>query len=355
MTVALIGCGAVSEFLYTHALRVLGREGVTETIALVDPNPAQTAKVAESFPLARRYRDLDELLAERPAELMIIATPNRFHAEMAVACLERGAHVLCEKPMALSVTECDQMLRTAEAASRALAVGHFRRFFPSTTLIRDVLSAKLLGRVQSFRCTWCHAYDWPGKSAFKFQRKDSGGGVLMDHGTHMIDLLLWWLGDAVALQYQDDAMGGVEANCWAWLETVDGIQGTIRLSHDWSSLGESRFVVECEKGWIAYVNDVVDRIQWKLWPPEPQLDAVLRSLCGRLKTGTPFLDCFADQLRNVVRTALTECPSRASAEDARKGLALIEACYRSRTLLDMPWMDEGESRRAKELADARFA
>jgi predicted dehydrogenase len=355
MTVALIGCGAVSELLYTHALRTLAREGVTETIALVDPNPERAAKLGESFPGARRYRDLDELRAERPAELVILATPNRLHAEMAVACLERGAHVLCEKPIALTVAECDRMLRTAETARRVLAVGHFRRFFPSTRLVKEVLSANLLGPVRSFRCTWCHEYDWPGKSVFKFKRNESGGGVLMDHGTHMIDLLLWWLGDAVVLRYQDDAMGGVEANCRACLETAGGTQGTISLSHDWSSLGESRFVVECEKGWIAYVNDVVDRIQWGLRPPEPRLNAMLGSLSGRLKQGTPFLDCFADQLRNVVLTALAECPPRASAEDARKGLALIEACYRGRTLLDMPWMEKGESRRAKELADVTFA
>jgi predicted dehydrogenase len=354
-TVALIGCGAVSELLYTHALRALAGEGVTETSALVDPDPERTAKVGEYFPEAQRYRDLDELLTERPPELAIIAAPNRFHAEMAVACLERGAHVLCEKPMALTVAECDRMLRAAEAARRVLAVGHFRRFFPSTKLVKEVLRSRLLGPVQSFRCAWCHAYDWPGRSAFKFRRKESGGGVLMDHGTHMIDLLLWWLGDAAVLRYQDDAMGGVEANCRALLEAAGGARGTISLSHDWSFLGENRFVLECEKGWIAYVNDVVDRVQWGLRPPDPQLNATLASLDAGLKRGTPLPDCFAAQLRHVVRAARGGGPLQAAAEDARKGLALIEACYRGRTLLDMPWLDEAESRRAKELADALSA
>ena len=253
---------------------------------LVDPNPAQTAKVAESFPVARRYRDLDELLAERPAELTdhchrTVSTPKwRWRV------WKRGSHALREAHGALG-----HRMRSDAPHRRDGLPSTSGRPLPAILPVDHAdqrrAERQALGRVQSFRCTWCHAYDWPGKSAFKFQRKDSGGGVPMDHGTHMIDLLLWWLGDAVALQYQDDAMGGVEA--------VLGVAGDGRghPGNDSSRirlvfLGESRFVVECEKGWIAYVNDVVDRIQWKLWPPEPRLNAALLSPCGRLKPGTPF-------------------------------------------------------------------
>jgi predicted dehydrogenase len=305
-----------------------------------------------SFPEARCYSNPTELLANGVPDLAIIATPNRLHAEMAVTCLSKGSHVLCEKPMAPTTSECDQMIDAAETANRTLAVDHFRGFFPSTLLIKRVLDTDLLGSIKSFRCTWCHEYDWPGRSAFKFQRKESGGGVLMDHGTHVIDLLLWWLGAIAVVRYQDDAMGGVEANCCALLETAGRVQGTIHLSHDWSVLDDNRFIIDCEKGSIGYIQDVVDRVDYCLHTPHHTLKPWLDGMVARMKKGIQVLDCFTDHLRNVILTITRKGPYTASARRAREGIALIEECYKIRTLLDMPWMDQSELRRAKELANS---
>jgi len=254
--------------------------------------------------------------------------------------------------MALTLSQCDHMINAAEAARCVLAVAHFRRFFPSTQMIKRILDAGLLGAITSFRCTWCQSYNWPGKSPFKFKRKESGGGVLMDHGTHIIDLLLWWLGDVAAVRYQDDAIGGVEANCHVSLKMRNGVPGVIRLSHDWTLLHENRFLIECEKGWIAYVNDVVDRIEWGLRRREYALKAKLSSMIAHMPTGVDFLDCFATPLRHIVRALSDAERPTVSAQAARKGIALIEECYRNRTLLDMPWHDDAELRRARELASA---
>lgn len=151
MTVALVGCGAVSELLYAKALDMLAGEGVIETLALVDPNPAQTAKIGQTLGTARQYRSLDQMLAEVTSDLAIIAVPHQLHIDLTVACLEQGIHTLCEKPMATTAADCDRMIATAEKAGRLLAVGHFRRFFPSCQLTKNVLDARLLGPVKSFR------------------------------------------------------------------------------------------------------------------------------------------------------------------------------------------------------------
>src|SRR5262245_44048391 len=175
--VALVGCGAASEILYTDALDKLSREGVVELTALVDPNPERTSKIGKTFPLARHFRDADTMLAETAPDLAIVVTPHRFHADLAVKCLEKRLHVLCEKPMATTTADCDRMLEAAEKAERLLAVGHFRRFFPSSMMVKRILDAGLLGAVRSFRFLEGEVYSWPAQTASFFKRAEAGGGV----------------------------------------------------------------------------------------------------------------------------------------------------------------------------------
>ena len=357
-TVALIGCGAVSDVLYAQALDVLASEGLTETVALVDPDSTRTSKIGETLPTARQYRDLSAMLAEITPEIAIIATPHRFHAELAVACMEKGIHVLCEKPMALTTADCDQMIETAVKSGCILAVGHFRRFFPSCEIIKSFLDAGLLGSVRSFRVLEGWTYSWPAQSASFFKRADAGGGVLIDAGAHTMDLLLWWLGDVAEVCYKDDAMGGVEANCQMHLKMASGVNGFVQLSRDWPL--PNKYVIECEKGWIVYTSDVADRVEWGLHASNYGLESQLRMKSGAngtkartLGSGVPeFMDCFVAQLRNVVSAICRREPLRVPGTEARKTVALIERCYRDRKLLNMPWLDKEEVRRAEELANA---
>ena len=92
-------------------------------------------KCAASCPRASRRADLSEVLPRTHKSLVIVALPHNLHAPVTIKALEAGAHVLCEKPMARTVEECDLMLNAAAAADRLVAVGHFRRFFPVAKLI----------------------------------------------------------------------------------------------------------------------------------------------------------------------------------------------------------------------------
>jgi hypothetical protein len=168
--------------------------------------------------------------------------------------------------------------------------------------------------------------------------------------------MLWWLGDVREVVYEDDAMGGVEANCLLRLRMVNGARGVVQLSRDWPL--PNRYVIECEKGWLTYTCDVVDRIEWGLQESDYGLDAQIRRLAkpsreaqrqlsGRV---TPFMDCFADQLRNAVAAAQGKQSVKVPGKDARKTVALIEHCYRTRRLLPMAWLDEIEVIKATELA-----
>lgn len=358
LSTALIGCGAVTQILYTPPLAKLERAGVIEMVALVDPNPESTARVGKTLSTARQYQDLQTMLADCTLDLAIIAAPHRFHAELTTTCLERNIHVLCEKPMALTITDCDRMVKAADKAGCLLAVGHFRRFFPSTKMVKDILNAGLLGGVKSFRFLDGETYDWPAQTASPFKRAESGGGVLIDIGAHTIDLLLWWLGDVAEFCYQDDAMGGVEANCQISLRMISGAKGIVQLSRDCPL--PNRYLVECEKGWIAYKCDVVDRIEWGLYNSDYGLDAEIHPMAAPTQVTMRelgpsvlgYYDCFAAQLENVVAAIHGREILCVPGTEARKCIALIEKCYSNRTLLEMPWLEVVEIRRALELANA---
>lgn len=354
--VVVVGCGAVSEILYAEALSSLAKEGVVRTEAFVDPNPERTSKMGKLFPLARCFQGLERMLAETAPDLAIIATPHRFHADLSVSCLEKGVHVLCEKPMATNTADCGRMIEAAERAGRVLAVGHFKRFFPACEMIKNVLDAGLLGAVRRFRFLEGETFSWPAQSASFFRRAESGGGVLIDAGAHTIDLLLWWLGDIAAVRYKDDAMGGIEANCRIHLKMASGADGLVQLSQDWPL--PNRYWIECTKGWLTYRCDMVNRIEWGLHQSDFGLNAELRVMAARTRVGMRelgsavpgFLDNFKAQLRNVIAAIHGTEPLQVSGKEARRAVALIENCYRNRAPLEMPWLDALEMRRARELA-----
>lgn len=357
VSIALIGCGAVAETMYALSLQRLGKEGATEVVALVDPSPLRTSAVGSWLPAARRFTDLDAMLAAVRPEIAVIATPHRSHPELTIRCLDDGIHVLVEKPMAITTAECDEMLAAAARTGGMLAVGHFRRFFPACQTIKAMLVDGVLGAVRSFRFIEGQAYDWPAASASYFKRKEAGGGVLIDAGVHTLDLLLWWLGDVAELHYADDALGGVEANCRLNLTMASGATGLVHLSRDWAP-PFNRLVIDCEKGWVAHVSDVVERVEWGLHGSEFGFDAHIRRLAPGPSAPAHVLDakkpelmaCFEAQLRNVCAAARGLQEPAVPGHEARAVIDLIEQCYANRTLLDMPWLSEQELQRARELA-----
>jgi hypothetical protein len=153
-------------------------------------------------------------------------------------------------------------------------------------------------------------------------------------------------------------MGGVESNCTLRLTLAGGAQGVVQLSRDWPL--PSRYVVECERGWIAHLAGVADRIEWGLFETNYGLAAEIRSMAAPSATTNCNLDgpvpdfkaCLGRQLRNVLAAIRGEEPLEAPGREARRSIALIQECYRSRRLLPMPWLDETERRRAEELSHA---
>ena len=335
LRVALTGCGAVSRLYYRPALKALEDEGLLRLIAAHDPSPAARETFCAAFPGARSEASFESLIALAP-DLLIIASPPRYHGEQAIAALGAGIDVHCEKPLAPTLAEGEQMVEAAIAAGRRLSIGLLRRHFPATRAIRQLIASGALGPLDTIDCFEGGPFSWPVQSAEYFQRSAGSAGILQDIGTHCLDLLGWWLGPPTALGYEDDAMGGVEANCRIAL-SFGNVRATVRLSRDWEQ--PNRYVIRGRNGWIGWTANETDHFDHGLAGTGYAGRFVLHEesrIGGQPALGraaADFDEAFANQLRALIGG------DHVPASEALQALGLIDRCYASRRPMPMPWLE----------------
>ena len=227
---AIVGCGAVTRLYAAPALARLSQRGLARVSRVFDPDPGAIDAVSSLLPSAEPAADL--VTALEAADVALIASPPSLHREQTVQALRCGLHVFCEKPMALTAADADEIVSTAKVWSRLVTVGLIRRHLPATRAIKALLAAKILGRLRSIAWFEGGPFAWPASSPRYFSKEISGGGVLQDIGTHALDLLAWWCGPLTVVDYADDAMGGVEANASLRLRAGEA-DVRLRLSRDW--------------------------------------------------------------------------------------------------------------------------
>lgn len=339
----LVGCGAVSRFFYGPALTELQARGILRVEALVDPSAPNRQPLAELFPQARQHDRLED--AALGSRLVIIATPPKFHAQAALHAMHNGAAVLCEKPMASTVAQAQSMIDTARATKALLAVGLYKRFFPACETLKGILERQPLGRLQHFSIEEGGKFGWQAASDSFFRKAVTPGGVLLDIGVHVLDLLLWWLGDPEAITYEDDALGGQEANCKIGLTTRDGAQGEVRLSRDWPT--RNQYTFEFERGQIRYHVNEANRLEITADGMPATLDGIL---CQSHRPARTNPQSFIGQLVNVTAALQGREPLKVPGEEGIRSLQLIERCYAHRHLMEMPWLTEAETAAAHRIA-----
>jgi predicted dehydrogenase len=195
-----VGYGFISERGHMPAY---ARPGVThfEIVAVADVCAARREKARQALPGARIYETHRELLmAERGRiDFVDVSTPPCDHAAVARAALASGLHVLCEKPLATSAEEARAMVTAARESRRVLFPCHTYKHAPVVKAVRRVLDADLIGRpsvvtLQTFRNTHARGVDeW--RRDWRRERRYSGGGIAMDHGSHTFYLAFDWLGE----------------------------------------------------------------------------------------------------------------------------------------------------------------
>lgn len=197
ITAAVIGCGEVSG---VHIDALVANPDIS-VVAVCDADPSRLGIAAQRLSCPG-YDDYLHLLdAERP-DVVHICTPHHLHADMAIACLERGVNVLLEKPMASTVVGAQRVIEAADCSTAQLGVCFQNRYNPTSRVLREVLDDGRFGAVRGARAsvTWSRdaayylAKPWRGKWA------SAGGGVLINQAVHTLDLLQWFLGDVTEVR-----------------------------------------------------------------------------------------------------------------------------------------------------------
>ncbi|MBN8639644.1 MAG: Gfo/Idh/MocA family oxidoreductase [Anaerolineae bacterium] len=198
---AVIGA-SFARAAYLPALKVIDD---VEIVAIASAHQANAQKVADEFGIPHAYGDWETMLNAHSVDFVGIATPTIYHAPMTLAALERGAHVLCEKPTAMNAQEAETMLTRAEALGRVHAIGHELRFNPNRRKIRQLIADEYIGQVRhinmvNISAAWGDPATRPAGDWWSLEAM--GGGRLGANGSHQIDLLRYWLGEIGAIDGQ---------------------------------------------------------------------------------------------------------------------------------------------------------
>ena len=198
---AVIGYGFISGKGHIPAyLERAQSKGDVEIVAVADICESRRARAQEALPKARIYSDYLALLTQEEGRLdfVDIATPPCDHAAIAHAALDRGLHVLCEKPLTTTLEEAKSLLTHAKKAKRVLFPCHNYKHAPVVKAIREIIESGKIGKVRSvtlstYRNTHAKGVtEW--KTHWRREKKYSGGGIAMDHGSHSFYLTFDWLG-----------------------------------------------------------------------------------------------------------------------------------------------------------------
>ena len=343
---ALIGCGAIAEQMHLPVLA--GHEGL-KLAALVDRDEKRAKKLAAGYSVATVVRDADDL-PEDSIDAAILATPPFHHAPGAIGLMRRGIHVLVEKPMALNLAEAEEMCRVAEENGVVLAVGYFRRLFPSIRLLKGLIDAGSWGRVLSFTAEGGGMYNWPAATLGNMRRDLAGGGVLIDFGSHVLDLLFALFQEpAEVLEYRDNALGGIESDCTIDLRLQhagEPIRGSVALAR--TRQLPTRICVECERATLEFL--FTERFRIRI---HPRGDEVVDPFHGSSKgywmnaawegeaEPESWYDTFRLQIDDWLEAILTGRETSLSGRSVLAAVRVIDACYQRPQPMSEPWVWEG--------------
>jgi len=214
-----------------------------EVVAVVDVDTSKFARYTPIIGADNCFTDYKKMLKSAKPDLVSVVLPNYLHMPVTIDCLEAGAHVLCEKPMAMTVEEALKMRDAAERCRRQLGLNFNQRFSPEARALKAFVDGGRLGEIYHAYTCWTRRDGIPRFGGWFGQRKLSGGGPLIDLGVHRLDLAMWLMGypEVMAVSGMTHSRIGVPRAKAARLnfDVEDFAAGFIRLKNGISLLMEA--------------------------------------------------------------------------------------------------------------------
>ena len=266
-----IGCGGNAS---SHIGRVL-QIPEAEVVALCDPSSDSLARAKERNPGARdlpEFADYQKMLAEVELDAVQISTPHTLHFEQIMASLDKGLHVLSEKPMVCTVEHAHQVIAKANEVKRTLMISYQRHLQPAYRFVRDKVNAGEMGEIQFVSALQDQNWYNGTMGLWRQQLSLSGGGQLNDSGSHLLDIVLWMTGLGVTevQAFVENFDSEVDINSALTLKFNNGALGNLAIVGNspvggmWEDITVwgTKAVVYIRNGKITYraagAEDVVD-------------------------------------------------------------------------------------------------
>jgi predicted dehydrogenase len=335
LRVGVIGAGGIATYAHIPGYKKAAEAGKVELVALADINLERAQSVAAEHGFARAYGDYKEMLAKERLDAVSITTPNLYHAPAAIAALEAGCHVLCEKPPAMNPAEVEAMIAAAQAAGKICTVGLNYRFHPEVEMAKRFIDGGALGEIYAARVKVTRRRGIPSWGVFT-NKALQGGGALIDVGVHMLDTALYLMGYAAPVQimgstYQKigNRPGINPWGQWDWehYEVEDLALGMVRLASGATVMVEASFADNIEKGETT-VQLSGTRGGLQLLPLK-----VFREEYGTLTDTTPHWvpqqDMYQEEIRHFVACCLGEEEPRVKMDEMLNLQQIINGIYAS--------------------------
>lgn len=260
---AIIGCGRIAQ---RHAMHI-NKQG--KLLAVCDIDISKAKEIAEKYRCSF-YQNIEDLLREEEeVDVVSICSPNGLHAEHSIKSLNAGFHVLCEKPMAINVHDCGEMIKAAEKSNKRLFAIKQNRFNPPVYALKNAIDEGRLGKIYSVQlsCFWNRNEDyyknsWKGTYALD-------GGTLYTQFSHFIDLLYWMLGDikntkTFIANYAKKGIIEFEDTGVVALEFYNGAIGTINYTvNSYEKNMEGSITIFGEKGTVKIGGQYLNELEYQ--------------------------------------------------------------------------------------------
>ncbi|MBD0270539.1 MAG: Gfo/Idh/MocA family oxidoreductase [Acetobacteraceae bacterium] len=327
---ALVGCGAIAESFYLPVLS--SQRSICSELYLVDTDAERLGATADRFSATGTAPRLDAVLDRIDAA--VVATPHSSHFPLARALIGAGKHVYCEKPLTASPAEAEELVRAADAAKVVLTTNNWRRSEPAFQRIAEIFRRQELGRLTA--ATWAEGvkFNWPTKSGFYFTQQGEDGlpppGVLLDIGSHVVDLLCWWQGggEPEVLECRTDSLGGPEARARLVLG-FGGARAQIDLSY-YQRMTNS-YLLRFERGTVAGISNEGYRFQLSPDGAPPRTVDIRSGRAGGRAIAERMLSNFVAAANGASRPLF-------DGRDVVPSIRAIAQAYRAAKPFDAPWL-----------------
>jgi len=317
--VGVVGVGAIAERSQIPAFSSI--EGV-QIVALSDIDQTKAQRVAKIYSIPHIFSDYNKMFELEELDAVSICTPNFLHAPVAIAAAKAGKHILCEKPMATTLEEADEMIKTARESKVILMIEQSFRFIPKNEVVKEIIDKGLIGKIFHIRTRFASPGPefWSPTGKWFFSKQKAGGGALIDDGIHSVDLMRWFVGEVKeVIGISDTLVKDIEVddNAVAALKFQNGAIGVLEVS--WTTSSN----IYCTEITGTKGRILID------YPNTPLKISINDGFKGEFEPEVPKESKRGGVFRHFVDCVRKNQEPLTSGEEGRKSLEVLLAIYKS--------------------------